>query len=289
MGIVTDFLTKTDWGAPSATLALLALVILVIPAGKKFRTSPMGLLSAVFGAGGFLLAGWIGILTFSIAASYRVFYKLKGKQQFFATVVAGFTLFSVLSFFLTKVDPAAAAERRGSATGSVVEEISTIIADIAGNATRIAVGALLLTAVISLVVLGRRHRKRNPYRRMGLGVDAEQMYRGLVNPNLTPVPEERRDPERSFPAKMRARKLKEQKGYCAYNHLAAHPKWEPYREGIQWEGDHIVPHAVGGATNFVNLQMLCADCNSAKSSKMFREAERAVEERWKSRRAERGR
>lgn len=286
MGIVTDFLVKIDWGDPSLVLAGVSFLILVVFSGKKFRTSTMGVLSTIFGAGGFLLAGWVGVFTFSLAVAYRTFYRLKGKQQFFVTVVAGFVLFSVLSFLIAKVDPEAAAERRDSPTGSVAAKITDTVGVVADNAGKVFFAVAGVGVLVALLVVLRKYRRKNPYRRMGLNVDTDQMYRGMVNPNLTPVSEANRDPERSFPAKMRAMKLKEQKGYCAYARLSVHPNWEPYREGVQWEGDHIVPHAVGGATNFVNLQMLCADCNSAKSSKMFDEAERAVEARWRAKKAE---
>lgn len=286
MGIVADFFRNIDWGDPSLVLALVSFVILVVFSGKKFRTSTMGVLSTIFGAGGFLIAGWIGLLTFAIAVAYRMFYRLTGKRQFYTTVAAGFVFFFGLSALITKIDPAAGEERENSPTGNVLTRIVDIIGAVADNAVKILVVALCVVALVGVFILWRRWRKKNPYRKMGLNVSTDQMYRGMVNPNLTPIPESQRDPERSFPAKMRAQKLKEQKGYCAYTHLSLHPDWEPYREGIQWEGDHIIPHAVGGATNSANLQMLCADCNSAKSSKMFHEAEKAVEGRWRAKKTE---
>lgn len=64
---------------------------------------------------------------------------------------------------------------------------------------------------------------------------------------------------RSFPRRKVEIKLKDQSGMCACC-------------GVKLIlsdacGDHIIPHSRGGPTTKWNLQVLCSDCNSAKSDK----------------------
>ncbi|MCQ2451471.1 MAG: HNH endonuclease [Clostridia bacterium] len=54
------------------------------------------------------------------------------------------------------------------------------------------------------------------------------------------------------------RKYKEQKGICPYckNHFSE----------SEMHGDHIRPWSKGGKTEYINLQMLCTECNLKKSN-----------------------
>jgi hypothetical protein len=140
---------------------------------------------------------------------------------------------------------------------------------------------LAIAGIILAITIWRKMRRRNT----GSKIHPDMMYEGRPNPRLKTLPENQRDPKRTFTAKMREEKLDEQHGYCNYQKtIHAHPDWEAYRSGIQWEGDHIVPHAAGGATNYENLQVLCADCNSAKTDTYGSEATERIEHMWRNKR-----
>lgn len=281
MGVLGNSIQNIHWGQPAYVLAALSIIILAVFSGKKFRSSPMGIASAIFGGIGFIVAGWLGIFTFSIALSYRLFHKLKAPKQFWVTLFSSFTIFALLSYGILKIDPQAGVERKNGNLGGVFLIMNDSITWLAEHAIDLLLIIFIIIVLVGLFLLRKRIRKNNPYKGYGGKVSADQMYKGLKNPDMKVIPESQRDPVRVFSLSMRKKKLEDQKGMCRYASQSYHPNWEPYREGIQWEGDHIIPHAVGGATNYKNLQMLCADCNSAKSSLMFDKADEAVEKRWK--------
>lgn len=64
---------------------------------------------------------------------------------------------------------------------------------------------------------------------------------------------------RAFSDNMKRRKYNEQAGIC--------PICGRYFEEADMEGDHITPWSEGGKTEYGNLQMLCKECNRAKSNK----------------------
>lgn len=277
------FLDGIDWNAPNVLLAIASLILLSFAAPKKKRFAVSYMVSAVLGAGGFLLSAWAGVLTTCMAFMYRLFQSFSKPWQAFLTVTSGLTIFTGLAWFIRGNDPGAASDKAGNAYNGILGWFTRIADGIADNA---ALGMIIFVAgAAGTVYLYWRMRMKTlrPYRGLGVKVNREQMYQGMVNPDLMVLPEQKRDPRRVFPAKMRTEKLDRQQGLCAYQGLVGnHPRWEPYRSGVQWEGDHIVPHAVGGATNFVNLQVLCADCNSAKSDKFGSAAVKAIQERWEN-------
>ena len=283
--MITEWVSSVNWGEPSILLAIVAaFACFLVPSknitrGKRKNLNVRTVLAVVAGSG-FLISGWLGILTFSITLTYLILNWFKD-PKFYLYPIFSLVTFLLFSTFIVRTDPNAGQENRNGNLGGVWGTIIDTTNTVGEKAPTFFAATLVVALIIGGVFFYLRQRKRNVYRNLGLDINPDQMYNGIVNKDLRTLPESQRDPKRSFPAQMRAKKLKSQKGYCAYAHISSHPQWEPYRQGIQWEGDHVIPWAVGGATNFVNLQMLCADCNSAKSSKMFKEAERSVDKMWK--------
>jgi len=274
-------IVNINWGAPNIILAVLAVTILIIFSSKKNRTTPTYLLSALLGGVGFLISGWLGVLTIAMAFSYRFFQKLSSPWQAIITWTAGLSAFAFITWLIQSIDPKAAKERTNGSLSGVFKTISDTTDMVANNRTLL-ISVFVGGAVLTMFTFWRMRRKAKfPYLGQGVSIDREMMFQGIVNPNLETIPAANRDPQRTFSSKMRKTMLDEQQGICRYQPTVnGHPKWEPYRAGIQWEGDHIVPHAAGGATNQTNLQMLCADCNSAKSSKFGPAAIKAIENMW---------
>ena len=63
---------------------------------------------------------------------------------------------------------------------------------------------------------------------------------------------------RKFDKKDTNKKYNKQKDICPYCH--------GYFESDQMHGDHIIPWSKGGITEYLNLQMLCQECNIKKSN-----------------------
>jgi hypothetical protein len=281
---VQRIVSDVNWGQPNLLLAAVAAGLMMLFSTKKKRKTIAWVVSAIAAGTGFLLSGWVGVLTLSMAISYRVFQPLKAPWQAIITWTAGLSAFALFTWLIQLADPKAADERSQGNTSGFFGWINTVTDFVATNTWWLAVCAIG-GLVATIYVYWKMHAKvGNPYRNMGAEISADMMYNGVRNKDLKPLPESRRDPARTFSAKVREEKLGEQDGLCAYQlKVSQHPRWEPYRSGIQWEGDHIIPHAAGGATNYVNLQVLCADCNSAKSSKCGDLATEAVVARWKTR------
>lgn len=270
-----------DLGDPAPILAALALVALLFLAPARKRFSPTYLISAIGGAAGFLLSGWVGLLTVCLAFTYRALKRLRAPWQALLSATIGLATFAgaalaLDSFALTNTTSTDANKPDG-AWQSFTHQINTV----ATNRTLL-LSLLVCSSLLTLVFLWRMYmHSKYPYRNLGLEANAEMMYRGVINRNLVTLPEAQRDPQRSFSAKVRKDKLDDQEGVCAYQtQIPQHPRWEPYRSGVQWEGDHIIPWAAGGATNYENLQVLCADCNSAKSDAYGKKAMKKIERRW---------
>lgn len=283
MNDIEKVVSSINWGAPSIVLAILTTASLILFSRKAKRFTPMWIFSAVGAGAGFLLGGWVGLFTLSMAISYRFFQKLVKPWQAILTWTAGVSGFALLVWMVQSLDPKAVHEGTSGGVGnSILDGFTTVVDAIAQNRNMLMLG-LFGGAIATYLVWRRMHGKKfNPYMGEGDKVPSEMMYNGLKNPDLQVIPPEQRDPTRVFSSKQRSEKLQEQKGVCAYQGVASnHPKWEAFRSGVQWEGDHIIPHAVGGATNSVNLQMLCADCNGAKSSKYGALAMEAIEKMWK--------
>lgn len=273
-----------DLDQPTWLLAGIALALLIVLSSRRRRFSPTYLLSAGFGAAGFVLSGWVGLLTFLLALSYRVFQRLRAPWQLLITVTAAVSAWAGTVLLLDHYHRAPehpTAVRGDDAWSRTTDTVTAIATTSALLWACLACGAVLTT------VFARRMRLQSKYPYRGLGMDADRamMYGGLLNPNLVTLPEGKRDPRRTFPASMREERLDEQGGVCAYQaRVSAHPRWEPYRSGVQWHADHIVPWASGGATDYPNLQILCADCNSAKSDAYGVKAMKKVERRWRAKR-----
>ena len=284
MDAIKQAIVDIDWGQPSIQLAILAAVLLVLFSSRKKRLSCMYIMSAALGAAGFLLSGWLGVATFTLALSYRIFQPLKAPWQAIITWGAGLSGFVALTLLIQKVDPHAADESTKGTFSGFFGFLTKSTDFIATNKV------LLILCLVGGAAVGgygfylMRRRAKYPYLGLGNKVDRDMMYNGMSNPNLEIIPEHMRDPQRTFSKKMRDEKLDVQDGICAYQHqLAAHPKWEAYRSGIAWEGDHIVPWAAGGATSMENLAIICSFCNSAKSDKYGKAAEDAIEKMWEKR------
>lgn len=279
---IQQFLQNIHWGQPNIYLFLATLLALYIFAPKKKRRTFMYLLTTVTGAVGFLAGGWYGLLTLSIAVCYRLFQNWRAPWQAIVTWTSATAMFTGLTLLIQTLDPDARKEiREGSYTGFGRKLVEMVDASIQNSVLLIAltVGGIAGTAWLMWWL---KQKRTNPYRGMGKNVHADMMYMGRPNPDLQPIPETERDPKRSFPLPMRKEKLSEQKGLCAYQkRIKNHPTWEPYRSGVQWHGDHIIPHALGGATSYPNLQILCADCNSAKTDAYGELAIQKVEDSWK--------
>lgn len=276
MNAVTDAVRAIDWGQPQYLLAAAAVLVAYLAGGRKRRKTTSHRVSSLAAGAGFVLSGWAGLLTVAMAVSYRVFQSVTGPKQAWFTWLGGLAGFTSAAWAVHAIDPKAGREasrgRLGGLLGSLYDFASLL-------AARPLLSLAVVAGISGLTWWARKQRKTAGYKDV---LSPDRMYNGIRNPTLKTLPEQQRDPQRTFSVKMRQEQLKEQRGICAYqNRVSGHPKWEPYRSGVQWEGDHIVPHAAGGATNQANLQVLCADCNSGKGDKGGQHALRAVEARWR--------
>lgn len=270
---------------PNLLLAGAALGVLILAAAGKRRWTFMYLVSASFGAAGFLLSCWVGIATFTLALSYRIFQRLRAPWQALVTVSVGLAGFAGLVLLLDAAGVTSLRRDKRPKDGGLWADITAAVNNVATSPPLLWACLLGGAAATAVIVWRMRLAAKYPYRGLGQGADPDMMYRGITNPNLVTLPVDDRDPRRTFTAKMREQKLDTQGGVCAYQaRVPNHPRWEPFRSGVQWEGDHIIPWAAGGATNLPNLQILCADCNSAKSDAYGDKAMKKVQRRWKAKR-----
>jgi len=276
---INSFIGNLD--NPNLLLVAISIFLLIFLSSKKRRFTPTYLASAIFGGAGFLLSGWVGILTFVLALCYRIFQGLKSPWQALITFTAGTAFFSLTALALQRLLPEQA--RGGENVEGLWGDVTKTVNGVATNTTILWVLFAISASAALLFAWKMRQQQKYPYRGLGRNVERDMMYGGIENPNLVTLPENQRDPQRSFTAKMRKEKLDEQGGICFYQiQVTQHPRWEPYRSGVQWEGDHIIPHAAGGATSYANLQVLCADCNSAKSDAYGQKAIQKIQKKWKN-------
>jgi len=281
VGFVSDAVAGVDWGAPSVVLAAVAAVLLYVLGGKRQRRSVSYVVSAGLGAAGFLISGWIGVATASMAVSYRIFQSLRAPWQAIITWTAGLTIFTSITLAITALDPASTRERAASGPGGWIDSTVGVTEDVA---TSLALSvAVLVASVVVTVFVWRKRGLVLASVRTTEGYPPAFFYQGRANPALKTIPEQQRDPRRQFTAAQRREILKKQDGLCAYQtEVREHPQWESFRSGISWETDHIVPHSAGGLTDSPNGQVLCASCNRAKGNTVGVEARQRAARYWAS-------